>query len=75
MARPLLKIHCITEDGCDYPVAVKIARDDGKVMTYCLENKMDLKFEKLKKDIERSVEIGYQYKPPKRRSRIHRSQL
>ena len=75
MARPLLKIHCITEGGCDYPVALRVAMDDGTVQTYALENKMDLKFEKLKKDIERSVEIGYQYKQPKRKNRIHRSQL
>lgn len=73
MARPLLKIHCIEKEGCDYPVAVKIAMDDGTVQTYALENKVDLMFEKVMKSVEK-VTIGYQYKP-KRKSRLHRSQL
>ena len=76
MAKPLLRMQYITEEGCEYPVAVRVAMDDGHVLTYCLENKLDLKFEKLKKDIQKSVEIGYQYKPPKkRRCRAYRSQL
>lgn len=73
MAKPLdVRICCIIEPYCDYPVAVKITMDDGTVQTYNLENKTDIKFENLMKRVKKSVEIGYQYKPAKRMSRIHR---
>lgn len=76
MARPLLKIHSITEPYCDYPVALKIAMDDGTVQTYTLENKMDYKFDKLMDSVRKSVEIGYQYKPKhEKKRRIHRGKL
>ena len=71
VARPLLDINCITEPSCDYPVAVKILMDDGTVQTYALENKMDLQFQKVMQCLDR-IKIGYQYKPKKRRNRIHR---
>ena len=75
MAKPLLKVHCITEEGCDYPVALRIAMDDGSVQTYNLSDKHEIMFDKIITSVRKSVEIGYQYKPPKRKSRIHRSQL
>lgn len=71
MARPLLDIHCITEESCDYPVAVKVAMDDGTVQTYTLDNKMDLQFKKVMNSLEK-LTVGYQYKQRKRRkNRIH----
>ena len=76
MAKQLIDVHCIREDYCEYPVAVRILMDDGTVQTYGLENKMEYKFNNLMKAVRKSVEIGYQYKrPTKRRSRTHRSQL
>ena len=76
MAKPLLKIHCIVEPYCEYPVALRIEMDDGTVQTYSLENKMEYKFNNLLKSVKKSVEIGYQYSGKhERKSRIHRSQL
>ena len=75
MAKPLdVRICCITEPYCDYPVAVKITMDDGTVRTYALENKMDLKFDHLMKRVQKSIEIGYQckYKGKHEKSRCHR---
>lgn len=66
MAKPLLDIHCITEEYCDYPVAVRITMDDGTIQTYALENKFDYKFDKVMENLDR-IKVGYQYKPPKRR--------
>ena len=71
MAKPLLDIHCIRQEGCEYPVAVRITMDDGTIQTYGLENKHNYMFEKVITSVRKSVEIGYQYKPPKRRNRIH----
>jgi len=73
MARPLLDIHCITEESCDYPVAVKIAMDDGTIQTYTLDNKMDLQFKKVMSSLEK-LTVGYQYKSKRRKNRIHRSE-
>ena len=71
MARPILDIHCITEDSCEYPVAVRLLMDDHTVQTYVLENRVEPKFQKLKESIE--ISIGYQYSPkPRRKNRIHR---
>lgn len=70
MARPLLDIFCITEEGCEYPVAVKITMDDGSIQTYNLENKHDYLFDKVMESVTK-VTVGYQYKRPKRRNRIH----
>ena len=60
MAKPLLKIHCIEADYCDYPVAVRIAMDDGTVQTYALENKTDYQFGSVMKSLEK-IAVGYQY--------------
>ena len=75
MARPLLDIHCITKPGCKYPVAVKIAMDDGSVKTYNIEEDFSPKFRTFTANMEESIEIsiGYQYRP-KRKNRIHRGQ-
>lgn len=34
MAKPLLKIHCEEKPYCTYPVALKVAMDDGTIQTY-----------------------------------------
>lgn len=74
MARPLLDIVCIEEDYCDYPIAVRIAMDDGTVQTYGLENRYDYMFDKVMTSLD-NIKVGYQYKPPrKRRCRLHRCQ-
>ena len=70
MAKPLLKIHCIVEPYCEYPVALRIAMDDGTVQTYALENKMDVQFQKVM-DCLHKMTVGYQYRP-RRKNRIHR---
>lgn len=68
MARPLLDIHCITDEYCDYPVAVKIAMDDGTVQTYTHDAKMDYQFKKVMDSLHK-ITNGYQYKP-RRKNRI-----
>lgn len=70
-ARPLSKVHCITKNGCDYPVAVKIAFDDGTVQTYTFEGTVNLQLMAARNRFEESlnISIGYQYKP-KRKNRI-----
>lgn len=73
MAKPLLDIHCIEEEFCEYPVALKVAMDDGTIQTYALENKYDYKFEKVMESLGK-VAVGYQYKP-KRKRRLHRGKL
>lgn len=78
MAKPLLNIHCICRNGCDYPVAVRIAMDDGTVQTYALENAVSPAFQRAKEILEESIEIsvGYRFVPKqKRKRRIHRGQL
>ena len=74
MARPLLKVHCIEKDYCEYPVAVKIAMDDGTVQTYTLDCKADYQFDKVMKSLEK-LTVGYQYKPETRKRRLHRGKL
>ena len=61
MAKPLLDIHCVREPYCEYPVAVRITRDDGTVQTYELKNKMEYKFGEIMVQLER-MKVGYQYK-------------
>ena len=74
LAKPLLNIHCIREEGCEYPVAIKVTMDDGTVQTYGLENRTDYLFDKVMESVTK-VTVGYRYKPPKRKNRIHRVQL
>ena len=77
MAKPLLNIHCITEDCCDYPVAVKIAMDDGQILTYVLENKTDYQFQKVMNCLAR-MKTGYQYQERqyrRKRCREHKCEL
>lgn len=75
MAKPLLDIHGICEDYCEYPVELKVAMDDGTVQTYVLENKTEYQFGAVMKCLNR-MKVGYQYGyPVKRRGRIHRSKL
>ena len=71
MAKPILDVFCIEEDGCKYPVAVRLLMDDHTVQTYTLLNRVEPQFTKLKESIE--ISIGYQYTPKhKRKNRIHR---
>ena len=74
MAKPILDICCITAPGCEYPVAVKILMDDHTAQLYTLDTAMSPKVMKAKEKFEESIEIsiGYQYKPRRRKNRIHR---
>ena len=76
LAKPLLDVHCITDPECEYPSAVKIAMDDGTVQTYFLDCPINPNVRKAQTRFDESIQIsiGYQYKPKKRRNRIHRSQ-
>lgn len=74
MAKPLLDIHCINEEYCDYPVAVKLTMDDGSVQTYTLQNKTEYQFGKVMESLEK-LTVGYRYTPPKRKRRAHRWKL
>jgi len=75
MARPLLDVVCITEDSCEYPVALKVNMDDGTVQTYNLQCDTHPNFKGAMDALERMfdcIEItGYQYRP-KRKNRSHR---
>jgi len=75
MANPLLNIHAVREDCCKYPVALKVAMDDGTVQTYELKCEQHPSFLAAMQTMERMVDrieiIGYQYKP-RRKNRIHR---
>ena len=71
LAKPLLNVFCIEEPSCDYPVAVRLPMDDGSVLTYVLENKTDFQFGKVMKSLEKVV-VGYEYRPKRRKNRIHR---
>jgi hypothetical protein len=68
VARPLLDIHCITDEYCDYPVAVRIAMDDGTIQTYTLDAKEDYQFKKVMDSLKKMT-VGYEYKP-RRKNRI-----
>lgn len=72
MARPLLDIHCIREESCKYPVALKVAMDDGTVQTYNLSCPQPSFAEAMKVLSRMSFHIGYQFKP--KRNRIPRWQ-
>lgn len=78
MAKPLLDISCIEESSCKYPVAVRIAMDDGTIQTYNLECQPHPNFVSAMDALGRMfdcIEIsGYQYRP-RRKNRIHRSEL
>ena len=79
MAKPLLDIHCIEEQYCDYPVAVKIAMDDGTIQTYTLDHKVDMQLINLTDRLNRFTEmtVGYMRKEPKgkKKRRLHNRQL
>ena len=74
MAKPLLDIHCVEEPYCQYPVAIKVAMDDGTIQVYELKNKMEYKFGNVMKAIAR-METGYQYMGKHQKSRTHNSHL
>ena len=70
MAKPLLNIHCIKKPGCKYPVALKVAMDDGTTQTYALEcQQPEPHFEEAMDALERMFDcfnvIGYKYEPIK----------
>lgn len=74
VAKPLLDVHCITDPECEYPSAVKIAMDDGTVQTYFLDCPINPNVRKAQTRFDESIQIsiGYQYKPRRRKNRIHR---
>lgn len=59
--KPLLDIHCVNEPYCQYPVAIRIAMEDGTVQTYELKNKWEYKFGEVMLNLEQ-MKVGYQYK-------------
>ena len=71
---PLLRVHCIWDEYCDYPVAVEMPMKDGTVRRFNLDCKEDLQFEKVMNSLEK-LTIGYQYKGKHRKSRIHSCDL
>ena len=72
--RPLLDIHCVTEPYCQYPVAIKIAMEDGSIQTYELKNKMEYKFGQVMTALAK-METGYQYRGKHEKSRVHKGKL
>ena len=73
MAKPLLDIKCITEESCKYPVAVRIAMDDGTVQTYDLKCEMHPNFSEAMDALDRMFDCihvtGYKYVPKDQRRR------
>lgn len=74
MANPLLELHCVKEPYCQYPVAIKVAMDDGTVQTYDLRNKMEYKFGQVLVALAK-METGYQYRGKHEKSRHHKGKL
>ena len=79
LAKPLLDVHCITEEGCKYPVALKVTMDDGTVQTYDYHCDVQPNFKEAMDALDRMFNCititGYQYVPPeqrRRKNRIHR---
>ena len=82
MAKPLLDINCITEDSCEYPIALKVAMDDGTIQTYNLHCDQHPNFVEAMDALGRMFDCihvtGYQYVPReerRRKNRIHRGKL
>ena len=77
MARPLLDVHCIEKVGCEYPMQLKVAMDDGTVQTYNLEVKQPIEnpsFREAMDALDRMMEIvedgfGYYKERKYRRNR------
>ena len=72
--KPLLDIHCITEPFCQYPVAIKVAMEDGTIQTYELKNKMEYKFGQVMTALAK-MEVGYEYRGRHEKSRVHKGKL
>ena len=60
LAKPLLKLHCVKEQYCEYPVAIKVAMDDGTVQTYELRNRTEYQFNHVMNCLK-TMKVGYQY--------------
>ena len=78
MARPLLDVVCVTEDSCEYPVALKVNKDDGTVQTNTLQFNIHPNFKEAMDALDRMFDCfeitGYQYKETNRRkNRTRRS--
>lgn len=73
MAKPLVDVHCVTRPGCKYPVALKVAMEDGTVQEYTLNRNIEPYFNRSQDILAESIQIsiGYQYRP-RRKDRIHR---
>ena len=75
MAKPLLNVHCITEESCKYPTALKVPMDDGTVQTYNLVCNEHPNFKEAMDALDRMFEcihVGYQYEPVVRNRRKNR---
>ena len=77
MAKPLADIDYFMEPCCDYPTEVRVAMDDGQVLSYVLMHKTEYQFMKIKQGMDRlqKLTVGYQYQGEHRKSRIHRGKL
>ena len=77
MAKPLADIDYFTEPCCDYPTEVRLAMDDGNVLTYILLNKTAYQFMKIKQGLDhlQKMTVGYQYMGEHRKSRVHKGKL
>lgn len=73
MARPLIKVCCVMKPGSDYPIAVKIPMDDGKVVEYEMKQNISPVFAQIKAQFDESlnISIGYQM-GRKKKNRIRR---
>ena len=73
MPKPLADVDFFMEPCCDYPTTVRLAMDDGHVLTYVLLNKTDYQFKKIQDGMNRlqKLTVGYQYRGEHKRSRIH----
>ena len=60
MANPLLDVNCIRKPGCEYPMQIRVAMDDGSVQTYNLEVKQPIEnpsFREAMDALDRMMEI------------------
>ena len=74
MPKPMAKdVNYFMEPCCDYPTMIRLAMDDGQVLTYVLLNKTDYQFMKVKNSLDRltKMTVGYQYRGRHKRSLIH----
>lgn len=73
MAKPLLNVHYVRKPGCEYPMQLKVAMDDGTIQTYNLVTEKptpDPNFLEAMAALDRMFEcldIGYKAEKPVQR--------